>query len=222
MGKLPPKFLLLHSTTSKLPSTADESVYEGELRFLRALSHLELVLNWCRPYTDGSGASAGVPYRIIANSTVANVALNAARGRGTVADDYTAMLADLDFAETNLPATRAGLTATRATKGAAIALKQRIRLYQGNWAAAITEGNKLISGAVAPFTSPIGGYTLMPTQRAAFIGSNVTAESVFSVENSAQDNGGVNGALANVFGSSAAAPVGISGRALLAVSPNFV
>ncbi len=213
------------ATTGGVITASDEAVYEGELRFLRALSHLELVLNFARPYTDGNGSNPGVPYRTLANNSVANVATSAAQDRGTVADDYTQMLADLDFAETNLPTTRAGLgsfgSATRATKGAAIALKQRIRLYQGNWTAAITEGNKLISGTTT-FTSPIGSYVLMPTQRAAFPGGTaVTAENIFSVENSSQDNPGVNGALANVYGSSAAAPVGIAGRALLAVSPNL-
>ncbi|MFD1468328.1 RagB/SusD family nutrient uptake outer membrane protein [Hymenobacter caeli] len=213
------------AATGGIITASDELVYEGELRFLRALAHLELVLNFARPYTDGNGSNPGVPYRTVPNNTVANVTTSAAQDRGTVADDYTQMLADLDFAETNLPTTRSGLgsfgSVTRATKGAAIALKQRIRLYQGNWAAAITEGNKLITGTTT-FTSPIGSYMLMPTQRAAFPGGTaVTVENIFSVENSSTDNPGVNGALANVYGSSAAAPTGIAGRALLAVSPNL-
>jgi hypothetical protein len=63
----------------------------------------------------------------------------------------------------------------------------------------------------------------MPTQRAAFPGgATATAESIFSVENRSDDNPGVNGALANVYGSSATpANGGINGRALLAVSPNL-
>ncbi|MFB0907056.1 MAG: hypothetical protein QMB03_02020, partial [Spirosomataceae bacterium] len=69
---------------------------------------------------------------------------------------------DLDFAETNLPATRARNGITRATKGAAIALKTRIRLHQNNFAAVIAEANKLIpvSGSLQ---SPIGGYQLTAT-----------------------------------------------------------
>ena len=99
-------------------------------------------------------------------------------------------------------------------------LKQRLYLYQGNWAKAIEEGNKLVSTA-APFTSPIGSYLLMPTPQEAFPGgANVTNENVFSVENSADDNPGVNGALPNVWGSrQPIANGGINARGLLAVSP---
>lgn len=210
-------------------TAAEANVYEAELRFLRALAHHELVINFSRPFRDGNGDKAGVPYRDIPASTVAGVTAGKSQPRGTVAEDYTKMLADLDFAETNLPANRAGIgttnatttSVTRATKGAAIALKQRLRLHQGNWAAATTEGSKLITGTTT-FTSPIANYALAVSQRAAFPSApTVTPEHIFAVENSAIDNPGVNGALANVFGSSASAPVGISGRALLAVSPNL-
>jgi hypothetical protein len=212
-------------------TAADELVYEGELRFLRALAHHELVMHFSRPFTDGNGSAVGVPYRDFAVNTLETLAQARLLPRGTVADDYTKILADLDFAENNLPATRtitgaAAPSVTRATKGAAIALKQRIRLHQANWAAAVREGNKLISGTTT-FTSPAGGsvgtYRLMETQRAAFPGgTGVTAENVFSIENRSDDNAGTNGALANVYGSSATpANGGINGRALLAVSPNL-
>ena len=222
------------AATNNVITAADATIYEAELRFLRALAHHELVLHFSRPFTDGNGDKPGVPYRDVPSNTIAGVTANKAQGRGTVAEDYTKMLLDLDFAETNLPTTRTGIVTTpapsasitRATKGAAIALKQRLRLYQGDWAAAAVEGRKLITGTSAPFTSPIGttlgNYALAATQRAAFPGGQtVTTENIFSVENSSDDNPGVNGALANVYGSSASAPTGISGRALLAVSPNL-
>jgi hypothetical protein len=210
-------------------TAADELVYEAELRFLRALAHHELVMHFSRPFTDGNGSAVGVPYRDFAVNTTASVAQARTQGRGTVADDYTKILADLDFAETNLPTTRsingaAAPSVTRATKAAAIALKQRIRLHQANWAAAATEGSKLISGTTT-FTSPssVGSYSLMATQRAAFPGgAAATAENIFSIENRSDDNPGTNGALPNVYGSSASpANGGINGRALLAVSPNL-
>jgi starch-binding outer membrane protein, SusD/RagB family len=93
-------------------------------------------------------------------------------------------------------------------------------LYQGNWAAAVVEGNKLITGTTT-FTSPIGGYALAATQRAAFPGGAANSvESIFSVENGSSDNPGVNGALPAVWGSSQTlANGGINGRALVAVSP---
>ncbi len=195
--------------------------YAGELRFLRALAHHELLLHFSLPYTASNGSSMGVPYRETPVNTKEAIAADRLVDRGTVAAVYTKMLADLKFAEDNLPATRTGnARVTRATKGAAIAMKQRLYLYQGDWASAVLEGNKLISTA-APFTSPLGGYQLMPTPQEAFPGgANVTNENVFSVENSADDNPGVNGALANVFGSrQPIANGGINARGLLAVSP---
>ncbi|RZK31657.1 MAG: RagB/SusD family nutrient uptake outer membrane protein, partial [Hymenobacter sp.] len=207
-------------------TAANEIVYEAELRFLRALAHHELVTHFSRPYTDGNGSALGVPYRDFAVNSATAVTQAKLLPRGTVAEDYTKILADLDFAEANLPATRSitGAVApsvTRATKGAAIALKQRVRLHQANWAAAATEGSKLITGTTT-FSSPVGGYVLMASQRAAFPGgAATTAENVFSIENRSDDNPGTNGALANVYGSSAAPPTGISARALLGVSPNL-
>ena len=202
-------------------SATDAAAYLGELRFLRALAHHELVLHFSRPFTENNGTSPGVPYRETAVNTKEAIAAARLTDRGTVAADYTKMLADLTFAETNLPLTRTGnARVTRATKGAAIALKQRLYLYQGDWANAAVEGNKLIS-TTAPFTSPVGGYVLMPTPQEAFPGGiNVTNENVFSVENSADDNPGVNGALANVWGSRLSIPNGgVAGRGLVAVSP---
>ncbi|MCB2407492.1 RagB/SusD family nutrient uptake outer membrane protein [Hymenobacter lucidus] len=202
--------------------TAEQAaIYEGELLYLRALSHHQLVLHFSQPYTLNNGTSPGVPYRESAISTEEAVALARAAGRGTVANVYDKMLADLDKAEANLPVTRSGnLRVTRATKGAAIALKQRLRQHQGNWAKVIEEGNKLVSAA-APFTSPIGGYALMPTPQAVFPGgTTVVAENIFSIENSADDNPGVNGGLPNVFGSRIATQnTAGAGRALLAISP---
>ncbi|MEJ7665253.1 MAG: RagB/SusD family nutrient uptake outer membrane protein [Hymenobacter sp.] len=103
-------------------TAADASIYEGELRFLRALAHHELVINFSKPYTDGKGANLGVPYRDFAINTTEGIAQSKTQDRGTVTDDYTKILADLDFAENNLPASRiiknaAYASVTRATKG---------------------------------------------------------------------------------------------------------
>ena len=200
---------------------ADASAYEGELQFLRALAHHQLVIHFSQPFTENNGASPGVPYRTDPINTVEAVTQSRNVPRGTVAEVYTKMLADLDEAEAKLPATRAGnLRVTRATKGAAIALKQRLRQHQGNWAAAVTEGNKLIQGT-STFTSTIGGYALAATPQAAFPGgAAVTVENIFSIENSSDDNPGVNGGLPNVFASRTASQNSSgAGRALLAISP---
>ncbi|UYZ59226.1 RagB/SusD family nutrient uptake outer membrane protein [Hymenobacter latericus] len=203
---------------------ATAAAYEGECRYLRALAYHELLLHFARPFSDNNGSSLGVPYRDFAVNTSATLERAKTAGRNTVAEVYTGMLADLDFAEQSLPTTRTGnLRVTRVTKGAAIALKQRLRQHQQNWAAAKAEGDKLVAVSTAApggFSSPLGGYQLQATPQAAFPGgTSVTAENIFSIENSSDDNPGVNGALPNFFGSPATAPVGVQGRGLIAISP---
>jgi starch-binding outer membrane protein, SusD/RagB family len=193
------------------------NIYEGECRFLRALAHHQLLVHWARPFSDNpSRANGGVPYRTIGVSGGADVELAIAVPRGTVAEDYTALLADLDFAETNLPATRpATLLITRATKAAAIALKTRIRLHQNNWEQVLTEGNKLAPQATAPFTSPIGGRSLTATPMGPFgAGNKNNTESIFSIEHNDVDNAGVNAALPTMY-----TPTTRNGRAIVAISP---
>ncbi|QNP54091.1 RagB/SusD family nutrient uptake outer membrane protein [Hymenobacter qilianensis] len=208
--------------TKNLIPAPEALAFEGEARFLRALAYHELLLHFAKPYADGQGSAEGVPVRDFAINSTSTLERARVQGRNTVAEGYTLMLEDLKFAEENLPATRTGGIAnkvTRATKGAAIALRQRLLLHQGNYAGVVTEGAKLIAGTTA-FTSPIGSYALTATPLAAFPGiAGATVENIFSIENSSDDNPGVNGALPSFFGSNSPAPVGIGGRGLIAVSP---
>ncbi|MBB5283830.1 hypothetical protein HNQ92_001956 [Rhabdobacter roseus] len=190
--------------------------YEGEGRFLRALSHHELLIHFARPFADNNGASPGVPYRERPITSSVAVEEGLAQGRGTVAEAYAKLLADLDFAEQNLPATRTNGIA-RATSGAAIALKTRVKLHMQDWAGVIAEGTKLGTNAsTGTFTSPIGNYTLEAAPETPFVNYTNNRESIFSIANSANSNGGVNGALANMFG-----PSSLGARDLIATSPNL-
>src|SRR5690606_30273995 len=74
-------------------------VYAGEGLFLRALSHHELLIHYARPFADGNGSKPGVPYRTEPITNVAAVDGGIAMGRGTVAEAYANVLADLDEAE---------------------------------------------------------------------------------------------------------------------------
>ncbi|MBT9395203.1 RagB/SusD family nutrient uptake outer membrane protein [Hymenobacter sp. NST-14] len=204
-------------------SATDALAFEGEARFLRALAYHELLQHFARPYADGAGSKPGVPYRDFAVNTAEKVARAREQGRNTVAEVYDKIIEDLNIAEDNLPETRTGsLRVTRATKAAAIALKQRVYLHKGDYASVVIEGNKLIPES-APFVSAIGGVTLNTTPGAAFPGGTaVTLENIFSIENSSDDNPGVNGALPSMYGSpntTANALPGIQGRGLVAVSP---
>jgi hypothetical protein len=196
---------------------AVKNSYEGELRLLRAMGHFYLLANFSRPYGDNPTAAAGgVPYREqpVGTSTGISVDEASKQGRNTVAECYDKMLADLDFAETNLPATRAKNGLTRATKAAAIALKTRIRLHQNNFAQVIAEANKLVP-TTGNLVSPIGSYQLTATPMGPFAAGNKSnVESIFSIENNDVDNGSVNGAAPSMYIASIT-----GGRGIVGISP---
>lgn len=193
--------------------------YEAECRFLRGMAHHELVINFARPYLDGNGAALGVPYRLLANTSGAAIEELRKTPRPPVSEDYQKILADLDFAEANLPALQTGgtgISTYRATKAAAIALKMRVKLHMGDYAGVITEGNKLVN-ATAPYVSPIGAWTLQASPDGAFSaagGLNASKENIFSVKNDPLDATSVNGSLPGQYG-----PANLGGRGLVAVSP---
>jgi len=192
--------------------------YEAECKFLRALAHHELVVFFARPYADAAGSKQGIIYRDFGINTEATIEAARALKRTTVADNYTKILADLDFAETNLPAA-GSLKTFRTSKAAAIALKMRVKLHKGDWAGVITEGDKLVPAGAGPYTSPLGGWKLTATAGGAFVSPWTSDESIFSIRNDATDNSGVNGSLPNMLGNPLAAPAGVGGRGLVRISP---
>ncbi|SDK27015.1 Starch-binding associating with outer membrane [Catalinimonas alkaloidigena] len=174
------------------------NVYRGEVLFLRALSHHELLVHFSRPYTDDP-SSPGILYRTFAINDVSKVSDGEAVQRGTVQADYTQLLADLDEAESLL---ENGSNVFRAQKGAAIALKSRVKLHMGDWPGVIAEYEKLTT-LYALTESPDGPFT-----------SDNSSENIFSLENSAASNPGVNGALVSMYGNPE-----LGGRGLVKVSP---
>lgn len=170
----------------------------GEMLFMRALGHHELLTHFSRPYM-GDPSAMGVPYRNIAINDVPLVAANETLGRTTVGEDYALLLADLNEAEELLPATR---NHARVRRGAAIALKSRIMLHMGNWQGVIDEHAKLA-----------GTYSLMDSPVTPFRTVN-SAENIFSFVHTAESNAGVNGALPSMYGNPAR-----GGRGLVKVSP---
>ena len=210
------------ASTSGVLTAAVATQFEAECRFLRALSHHELLVHYARPYLDGAGSQAGVPYRTYAVGSDESLATLAKEARPTVAEDYTKILEDLDFAIANLPVTNPSGAVYRAQKSAAIALKQRVYLHMGKWSDVIATGNLLIPTTVTPATptstkSLIGAHALLATPSAAFGyagGNSVSTENLFSIKNDALDNGSVNGAMAAMYGATE-----LGGRGLVAISP---
>ncbi len=193
----------------------------AEMRYLRALSHHEMVFHFARPFLDGNGDKLGVPYRDFPVNSSLAVTQVRTDPRATVAQNYTKILEDLDFAIGNLPIqqTTASNRIIRAERGAAVALKMKVLMHMGRFADAITEGNKLIPASVNPLVpesvvSPIKGYALTANPGTAFSSNSLTTENIFTIKNDALDNPGVNAALPNMYGAT-----NLGARGLVAISP---
>jgi hypothetical protein len=163
--------------------------YIGQAKFLRAITHFELLTYFARPYNFTPNAShPGLPYREVGIDTQSEIDSELLKGRNTVAECYTKILADLDDAEALIPVGTAAKS--KATKNAAIAFKTRVYLHKRDWAKVITEGEKLNTS-----------YALTSTPNGPFItASNLNnTESIFSITHSAILNPGVNAALASQY-----------------------
>jgi hypothetical protein len=180
--------------------------YLGEAKLIRALTYYSLLQFYARPYADGNGSKPGLPLRLVGikGSGASDLV------RSTVAEIYTQVLSDLDFAETNLPLVYAAVTTnpspantanylntTRAHRNTAIALKTRVYLSMQKYSNVITEANKIVSTA-APFKAATGvADSLQPNIQSVFTTPFTATESILSMPMSttAGDNPGGQSAL---------------------------
>jgi hypothetical protein len=144
----------------KVPGMDDMTPVEksdalGELYFLRALNHFNLVCYF-----------GAVPIKI--TPTVGVGKLDAARD--AVSAVYTQIIADLTFAESNL--TRPASNKIRASRYAAAALLARVYLYKGDYDLAWQKANEVINN---------GGYTLPDNFADVFAGDG-SAETIFEID----------------------------------------
>jgi len=178
-----------------LPGIADASdarklQYEGELKFLRALYHFDLVRTYA--YIPGAVVASqdkgGVPILLKAINT-ADAALSAVTPRVPIKDVYAAVYADLDVAVANL----GNLTNSAfANKQAALALYSRVALYNKDYVKVISLSNDLIT---------LRGNTLLNASNyfAGFTGIR-NPESLFEVTYTLENEGlGVNTSLHTLF-----------------------
>ncbi len=174
--------------------------YQGEARFVRALCYYGLLQFYARPFWDGNGSKPGVPLRLTANTGSGDYSL----ARATVAEVYTQILDDLNFAETNLPLTNASaaLNTTRAHRNTAIALKTRVYLSMQRYSDVMTEANKIVS-ASAPFTAPSGVPHALNANFATAFSNFSTNESILSMPFSANETPGTQNQLGYYYGSAA-------------------
>jgi len=156
--------------------------YIGEARLIRALSYYVLLQYYARPYADGNGSRPGVPLRLkaIKGGGQSNQA------RASVGEVYNQIIADLDFAEQNLPSdyptgtNQATMRTTRAHRNTAISLKTRVYLSMQRYDKVIEEANKIVPQS-APFTATSGvPHTLAPNVATVFT-NYTTTESILSM-----------------------------------------
>lgn len=161
------------------------TIYIAEARLVRALAYYYLLQLYARPYWDGNGSKPGLPLRLEGNKEPGNYDL----ARSSVAETYAQIIADLDFAEANLPDSysSAFLNTTRAHKNTAIALKVRAYMSMGDYDKVIEEAGKIVS-ETAPFTALTGvKHALSPSVRAVFDPPYTTTESIFSMPFTSND-----------------------------------
>lgn len=168
--------------------------YEGECMFLRALTYHNLMLHFALPYNVDGNNNYGLPLYLAPHTTPEEIQEGMKIGRSSVKETYAQIIKDLDNAENLLPEAINSSKITRASKGAAIALKTRVYLHMRDWDNVIKEAKKLIN-ADGTFVSPIGSYKLEENPAAPFTSADSNNESIFSIENSSDDNASVNGAL---------------------------
>lgn len=178
-------------------SKEDGDAYLGQVLFFRAFTHFELSKHFARPYDHTADAShPGVPLLTVASKNSETALANAAIGRATVKQVYDKVLEDLNDAEKKLEGQPKNIL--RVSKYASIALKTKVFLNMKRWADVIKEADKLN-----------GQYSLADNPDTPFASPRNNTESIFSLDNSATNNPGVNAALASMY----------NGRLLIAISP---
>jgi hypothetical protein len=155
---------------------AEKAQFIGEAKFLRALANFQLVNLFAQPFQVADGANLGIP--IVNEPFTGTVEFVK---RNTVNEVHAQIEADLIDAIAGLPDTYASaiLTRGRATKGAARALLGRLYLYRGEWADAAATSLLVLNNTA----------TYSPAATFSFWTSKNTSEDVFTIQNSAIDNG---------------------------------
>ncbi len=171
--------------SSGIINAADGNDYIGQAKFLRAITHFELLNHFARPFNFTPAAThPGIPYREVGINTQSEIDSELTKGRNTVADCYSKIIADLNAAETSITNT----VKSKATRGAAIAFKTRVYLAQRDWPSVLIEAAKITNT-----------YSLTSVPNGPFASNISNSESIFSISHAATLNPGVNAALASQY-----------------------
>lgn len=154
-------------------SAAEKAQFVGEAQFLRAIVYFQLLNHFAQPINIGTASGPGVP--LVLEPFEGEVELPA---RATIGEVQLQIKADLEAAAAALPASYSGvLTRGRATRGAAQGMLARLHLYRGEYSEAANFANQVIGSSVYSLASDYGFY------------NSATAEDVFTIINTAIDNG---------------------------------
>jgi starch-binding outer membrane protein, SusD/RagB family len=151
-------------------SAANKGKIEGDARFIRAISHFELVRLFAQPF----GFTTGNTHPGIVIRTNSQLELN--KARNTVAEVYNAILGDLRAAQDLLPANNGVYASKWAAKGYLAKVFFQMNRFDSAWKYA----NEVITGSGATFDNSTANFT---TNRCAIAGSS---ENVLAL---VQDNG---------------------------------
>lgn len=162
---------------------ADYAQYVAEAKFLRAWSYYTLNKLYGKPYVSAP-TSLSVPLRLKAENNTSNDAL----AQSTVEEVYAQVLSDLS--DENIAALPQGGASydgeTRASKAAALTLRQRVYMEEQNWKKAIADGEA------------ITGYSLTTTVADIF-NNNINSEVIFSFPMADTNKGGSQQSLAYYY-----------------------
>ena len=135
----------LESLAASPLSAAKKVTIEAELRAFRGMAHLDLVRMFAQPYAAGR-ANLGVVLALeIKNPD------DEPLGRATVGEVYDAIVADLEFAKANYPATRT--ETSKFTVASITGLLARTYLDMGDWANASLNAKAVIDSQDFPLMS---------------------------------------------------------------------
>jgi hypothetical protein len=148
----------------------------GEAEFLRALMYFDLMRYWGGTPSGFSNPNGeGVPLILTPTFTASDAAPHARSSAGAV---FTQILSDLSYAVANIPVSN---DAGRGNQLAATALRARVELYIGQYDAAATDAESVITAAGA----------LSPSYPGIWLAKNVQPESIFELQFSATNQDGL-------------------------------
>lgn len=149
-------YALMHSFS---PAEQEQlKQYLGEAYFMRALAYEELAIRFCKPYTHANPSiDLGIP---LVTKYVPTSNASSYPERSSLEETYKFINSDLDSAAkyvVNPGKQNSGY----ATEDAVVALKARVALQMGNYAAAIAAAKPLVDGGVYPLVTSAAGMKKM-------------------------------------------------------------